>query len=1219
MMKTRKARKIGILMLVLALLTGLLPGSIAANAANAKPNHRGQPVSDAIEEAYHTANNTTALYGNNTGWAARMQYTGIEDTTGKDWTIEFDLEDAEGAIGVYQYDESGAMYCVYLDTNNAVLDSVRYDDWDTCKDGFYLAEGMPAETKIANWTAADKTKSHIRVDFIRGGGTTMAGGRVTFYKKNLTTGKYLELGSVSVTTKLKDPTEYKNAFGMHLIYGKATVSNVTVTDKNAIPVGVKLWDYATQAEQQYGLASYDQTTGTLNLPYDSEWNSRMVYLGVPDVSGKAFALEFNAEWSAGGALGVMPFYEDADNFYGVFLDRGARFIDGVGKSGGNIIDEFYYVDQSYTVTGPVQAFPVVNWVRYRFEFFPGARDAAGGTCKLYYKTMTGGEVRDEQWRFIGQFTLPNSVMDRADQPNKIMVCTRVMSATLNNIVFTEIDPNTVTKYYNGPEAAAPEDGYAKEGDPLPIQPEENPVGEVVPKALTGGGYGITTEGFTLQLYATQNGYGTQITDETGAVVQEQVNPINIQIKKPNPLHDTMGLNAATEMIAANYQTVTKKGNTLVATAKVTSRAGSEFAVTDQYIGLSDGGFEMVRNIQVLSASTVDEGFNSIVKFKEKNATTYDGYEYFMPATYYRDNNHLPAGAIGTNLASNYMWFRDTMMPTPMIMARNKTSGNSLAIGRVIDEEIYTGIDETNAGWVVSKYLDYGSCGFSNVDGYVSLDLCYPGIEGDVNYLTLTPTFLRRSHPVRTDTVHSYTVLLQPNKTASYTDAMVAAYKGQFNADTIPEVKADVERVYEVTLEYFDDFTQEYTSGWWSMPFAQNLNGEIESLDSLIGFVGQQTTVGFHLIRNGIATGDAQQRLKGEKVIDTWVNNSFTQYGFPRIWYATASNAWAPNSFILCYVRYMSDGMEGILDAYLEEKAAGVNKTAWLNRCKEYANWLVRAQNWDGSWYRAYNPDTGKVGQGEDGKVTDDKNNTACNIRFLVRMYEQTGTRNYLNAAVKAGEFVYANNYLKETYYGGTPDGLNAIDKEAGIMAMYAFNSLYQITGEAKWLQAAEHAAVCSASFVYTYDFPVWGKQTYNIYRDLVGTSGISRIGTGFLGVDNFSAYLYYEYFKLYVFTGDSFYYDLAKLIQDNTKQFVNIDGSLPYGRDGLMMEAHNNANMFYGDAVESCLTWCNTALIDPIGTMEDAFGVKTVQEANALGRDVLLQKLNAYGAGGKFR
>lgn len=737
--------------------------------------------------------------------------------------------------------------------------------------------------------------------------------------------------------------------------------------------------------------------------------------------------------------------------------------------------------------------------------------------------------------------------------------------------------------------------------------------------LAGGGFGIATGDFRFELYKTEHGYGVQITDRDGNVVEEQVNPVNIQIKKPTSADDYLGTQVDTEMIATDYQKLEVKDNTIIATVEVKSDGGSVFDVTDQYLGSETGGVKLIRDIQVVKASAADEGFNSIVKFKEKEAGTYEDYEYFIPSTAFRNSEHLLPASIGSDFSQDYVWIRDSHMGLPMVMTRNKESGISFAMGRIIEEKVTTGVDESQGSWVVSKHLDYGSNGISNADGYVSVDVCYPGMEGNINYLDSSLQFLRRSHPVREDVIHTYKVLFQVSREDSFTDAMVASYKTQFLANQQPDVEADLNEVYDVTLQLFSDFTQEYALGKVSMPFGLDLEGDATSLDSIIGFVGQQTSVGFHLIRNGIATDSKEEREKGEAVIDTWVRDSFTEYGFPRIWFATFGYYWVEPSFVNCYVRYMSDGMEGILDAYLAEKAVGVDKTEWMERCVEYADWLVKVQNEDGSYYRAYNPNTGKVSQGEDGKVGDDKNNTSCNVRYLVRMYEQTGNKKYLNAAIRAGEFVYENGYLNDTYYGGTPDGKNVIDKEAGIMALYAFNSLYQITGEEKWLQAAEHAAVCAASFIYTFDFSVWGAETYNIYRDTVGTSGLSRISTGASAVDSFSAYLYYEFFKLYVFTGEQVYYELAELIQDNTKQFVCMDGSLPYGVDGMINEAQSISNMFYAGDVECCLTWCNIAIVDPIASMEDAFGVKSIAEAKEMGQEKLLEKLDAYGAGGNFR
>lgn len=744
-------------------------------------------------------------------------------------------------------------------------------------------------------------------------------------------------------------------------------------------------------------------------------------------------------------------------------------------------------------------------------------------------------------------------------------------------------------------------------------------GKIKPKKLSDGGWSITSKDFTLELYAMEGEYGAQIRNLQGGVVEEQVNAINIQIKKQNAEDDYLGMRTETEMIVANYDEIEVEDNTIVATAEVESKAGSVFGVTDQYTGNENGGFELVRDIKVKTAAAEDEGFNSIVKFKEKEAGTYEDYEYFIPGTLFRDSNHLLPSAIGSDLSQEYVWVRESNMGLPLVMARNKNNGFAFSMGRIIEEDIYTGVDESQGSWIVNKNLEYGSNGISNVDGYVSVDICYPGMEGNINYLDGSIDFLRRSHPVREDVEHNYRVLLQPIQEESLMDATVIAYKTQFAKNQVPNVEADLDEVYDVTLNLFSDFTQEYAYGKVGMPFALYLEGDVAELDSLIGFVGQQTSVGFHLIRNGISTGSDEEREKGEGIIDTWVRDSFTEYGFPRIWFYTAGYEWAKPSFITCYLRYMTDGMEGILDAYLEEKADGVEKETWMARCREYADWLIKAQNEDGSYYRAYNPDTGEVSQGEDGKIGNDKNNTSCAVRYLVRMYEQTKEEKYLDAAIRAGEYVYAHSYLEDTYYGGTPDQLNMIDREAAIMALYAFNSLYQITSEEKWLNAAEHAAICSASYVYTFDFNVWGKETYNIYRDTVGTSGISRISAGYSGVDAFAAYLYYEYFKLYIMTGDSFYYNMAKLLQNNTKQFICIDESLPYGRDGIVNEAHAISNMFYATDVKSCLTWCNIAMIDPIASMEDAFGVKTIEEAKELGPDALAARLQQYGAGGNYR
>lgn len=748
---------------------------------------------------------------------------------------------------------------------------------------------------------------------------------------------------------------------------------------------------------------------------------------------------------------------------------------------------------------------------------------------------------------------------------------------------------------------------------------ETLAGEVKPEALADGGYALKTDKYSFELYASGEGYASRIRDDQGEVAMEQVAPVVIQIKKEAQADDYLGNNSETELLSVTYQQLEVKENTIFATAVVESGAGSQFFVSDQYAVCEDRkGFLLDRDIKVMKAAEEDEGFNSFVKFREKEAGTSDAYEYFLPALVIKDGKNLSSTAIGSDMTLDHIWAKDSHMGLPMVMTRNKETGNTFSLSHVISDSD-TGIDESDGSWIVNKNIWYASLGISNVEGYVSVDVCYPGMEGDINYQTSTPGMVRRSHPVRDDVVHTYRVAFEPGSYEEFNDAMVVSYQNAFERMMVPEVEVDVQKVYDVTLDLFDTYTYEYAEGKMGMPFGIRLDGEIYATDYCMGFIGQQTSLGFQLIRSGVASDSQEQIQKGRAVIDFWVNESFTPYGFPKVWYGTSSGRWAGTDLAPSYIRYMSDGMAGILDAYIEDKQAGTDQTRWLERCVTFADWLVKVQREDGSYCRAYDQNTGEAYAVEDGKDWTGGNNSACPVRFLIRMYEQTGKEEYLAAAKRAGEYIYDTDYQNGKYHGGAPDRNNTVDKEAAIMALYAFDSLYEQTGEEKWLKAAEHAAIQTASFVYTFDFNVWGDTDYNIYRDTVGTAGLSIIGTGNCSTDPFAAYLYYEFFKLYVYTGREFYYDFARLTQNNARQFVCVDGSLPYGTDGLVCEAQDISRQFYNSSVDVCLLWCNIAVVDPIASMEDTFGKTTVEEARELGTEELLKKLGEYGSGGKYR
>ena len=151
--------------------------------------------------------------------------------------------------------------------------------------------------------------------------------------------------------------------------------------------------------------------------------------------------------------------------------------------------------------------------------------------------------------------------------------------------------------------------------------------------------------------------------------------------------------------------------------------------------------------------------------------------------------------------------------------------------------------------------------------------------------------------------------------------------------------------------------------------------DANSVSFQFGFVGQQPGIGYQLLRYGDLYQDREAWEKGRGILDFWVQNAMTRSGAPAVCYHPAIGGWEPYPF---WTRMIADGMEAILDGWLYLHKKGTEEDAWLAFCKKTADWYVRIQNEDGSYYRSYK---------EDGSVNmDSKANTPSPIRFLIQMY-----------------------------------------------------------------------------------------------------------------------------------------------------------------------------------------------------------------------------------------
>ena len=262
----------------------------------------------------------------------------------------------------------------------------------------------------------------------------------------------------------------------------------------------------------------------------------------------------------------------------------------------------------------------------------------------------------------------------------------------------------------------------------------------------------------------------------------------------------------------------------------------------------------------------------------------------------------------------------------------------------------------------------------------------------------------------------------------------------------------------------------------------------------------------------------------------------------------------------------------------------------MDYCVRTADWLVKTQNGDGSFYRSYR---------DDGSCCmDSKASTQCVVRFLVQLYLVTGNEGYLQTALRAGEWSWLNQYKLFEYRGGPCDTSDILDKESGIYAMFAYIALFDVTGDRKWLEAACGAADYTETFTFVWDFPVHNPYPAHPFnRNHI--SGQSNVSVGMAGGDIYMAACSYTYYRLWLLTLDPHYCDFAEFLNRNCKQANDVDGSCGYRYPGLVNEGAHFGEQEYRSRYH-WLPWCTFVEVDPASRFMDTFGSHEIEEIEKL-------------------
>jgi hypothetical protein len=228
----------------------------------------------------------------------------------------------------------------------------------------------------------------------------------------------------------------------------------------------------------------------------------------------------------------------------------------------------------------------------------------------------------------------------------------------------------------------------------------------------------------------------------------------------------------------------------------------------------------------------------------------------------------------------------------------------------------------------------------------------------------------------------------------------------------------------------------------------------------------------------------------------------------------------------------------LMKAYTREQKQGREHPEWMHWCRDFADWLLTQQNEDGSFPRSWKPGT--------GEVVETSGSSSCSpVPLLVLLSQETGQSKYLEAATRAAEYVWTNYGIKCVFIGGTLDNPNVVDKEAGMLSLEAFLALYEQTHDSKWLDRAKMAADYTETWIWIWNVPMpedasdgalhWkkGVPTYGLQGITAGAGG---------GVDEYMDWSTSAYAKLYKYTNDSHYKDVALILLHDTKAMLALPG-----------------------------------------------------------------------------
>jgi hypothetical protein len=605
-------------------------------------------------------------------------------------------------------------------------------------------------------------------------------------------------------------------------------------------------------------------------------------------------------------------------------------------------------------------------------------------------------------------------------------------------------------------------------------------------------------------------------------------------------------------LASGYRAVQKSAGGVDATADIAYGSNVVFHVQDHWT-LTDSVLSVSRKVVV--TGNAPGGFDSSVVFAVAPSVQWTNVNCLAPGALYGDPTYdgprSPGGTM--NYEAGRFFMREDILPAPLF-ALSFSNGASVAMldpaphGDTTEEET-----KLAKPVIIDSRLQFGALGaWETRTGPLEFGFVFPGTSDSLGGRAETSgrRWIRRYHPIAQGFAHSYQVCFRFGQNESFRDLTRNTWRWAWNTLKPPVNHIDVEQMRRVLTDHLEA-NANTIDGRTGIPFVISTmeTNQVQWNYTMVamGFVGKDLECANQLLLES----DRDQTERGQKmrrtglaIISSMINALPTVplegIGFDlatgKPWDSVAKDS--DRNWLAPWLRNATEDMRVLMQAYRREKAHGHEHPEWFNWVKQYVDWLVQQQRADGSFPRRWE---------RGSNVVAEPTGTAsyCPVPLLVLMTELTGDSKYQQAAVRAAEYVWTNFGTRGLFVGGAIDNPNITDKEAGMLSMEAFLSLYDSTKDSKWLDRAQTAGTFAESWIWIWNvpMPVDATDAELHWKKGVPTVGVQGITAAVAGsADEYLDWAVPSYAKLYKYTGDEHYLDVARVLLHDTKSMVALPG-----------------------------------------------------------------------------